>query len=122
MLRAKLFASQCGIVGAAMMFLLWSGCGGGSSSNNMSQAQALAVTEQFSNALDNALQNALVSSAAEGNGAHRSLATVLRDLRSYAVSPCTPTAGGENCNWPLSYTGPCPGAERSRSQALSKAL
>ncbi len=106
--RAKLSASLAGIVGIAMMFLLWSGCGG-SSSNNMSQAQALAVTEQFSNALDNALQNAFFSPTYAASGVHRSLATVVSEMRPDTSSPCTPTSTGENCSWPISYTGPCPG-------------
>jgi len=111
MFRAKTNQSLGLIIGGALLSFLSAGCGSGSSSSpsNMTQAQALAVTEQVSNALDNALQDAF-SGVPAAVGAHRSLATVVRDMRpDTASSPCTPTSTGENCTWPISYSGPCPG-------------
>ncbi len=110
MLRMKRNESWLFFAVAAALTILSSGCGSSSSRpSSMSQAQALAVTQQVSNALDNALQVVFVAPAAAASGAHRSLATVIREMRPDASSPCTPTSTGENCSWPVSYTGPCPG-------------
>jgi len=78
----------------------------------MSQAQAQAVSAEVAQALAQALGNAFAS----GGGApaekrvHPSLAAVWKDVNpDQSSSPCIATATGENCDWPVSFDGPCPG-------------
>lgn len=103
-------AASCLIVAAAMLSLLCSSCGGGSSSpsssNNLSQAQAQAVTGEVSLALAQALGSTFTVSAGPEN---QTLPVVVGEIHPDASSPsCTPTSTGENCNWPITYSGPCP--------------
>jgi hypothetical protein len=96
------------MLAAAMLLVPCGGCGGGSdNSNNLSQAQAQAVTAEVSQAVAQALQNAFSSSAAAARGVRPSLSTVVRDLRPDQSSGCTPSGTGENCNFPISFDGPC---------------
>jgi hypothetical protein len=93
---------------AVMVPILCGGCGSGSSSSNsMSQAQAQAVTEQLSQAVAQALATAFESPTVKAG--RPSLATVVGDIRPNASSGCTPDGTGENCNYPISDDGPCPG-------------
>jgi hypothetical protein len=96
------------IVVASILSVVWIGCGSsGSSSNNLSQAQAQAVVGQLSQALVMALQSAFLVSA-PATSARPSLSTVIKDIRPDQATVCTPTVNGENCDWPVSYSGPCP--------------
>ncbi len=105
-IQVKNTALFCAIIVVATLFILSAGCGS-SSSNNLSQSQAQAVTQEISLALDQALVTAIASNAVSDNGAHPSLATVVSNLHSDQSSPCTVTATGENCNFPISDTVPC---------------
>lgn len=96
------------IVGAAILSLAATGCGGGSTSA-VSQAQAQAVTQQISEAATAALQASFNSDAVPASQKRLSLAKVMSELPSETVSPCLPTSSGETCNFPVSYTGSCPG-------------
>jgi len=108
MFRMKGHTSLCLIVVATMLTILWVGCGGGSSSsNNMSQAQAQAVTTEVSEAVAQALASAFGLNPA-GKIARPSLSAVVRDISPNQASGCTPTANGEDCNWPIAESGPCP--------------
>ena len=93
---------------AAILSVFCDGCGGGGSNHdsNMSQAQAQAVTEQVSAAVAGALASAFGAPA--GSGVRPSLSTAVRSIRPDQSSGCTPSGSGENCNWPISYDGPCP--------------
>jgi hypothetical protein len=104
-IRVKNSASFCAIVVVAILFILSAGCG--SSSNTLSQAQAEAVTQQISLALDQALSQAIAANAVSEKGAHPSLATIVSHIHSDQSSPCTPTATGETCNFPISDTVAC---------------
>ena len=96
---------------AAMISILSSGCGGGSSMNNMSQAQAQAVAQQFSQAVVQALGTAVPATAPSAS-ARPSLSTAVRDLRPDALPGCTSTSTGQNCNIPISLTNyPCTGSQ-----------
>lgn len=109
MFRMKGPTSLCLIVIAAMLPILWAGCGGGSSSsNNMSQAQAQAVTAEISTAVAQALASAFGLNLPAEKSVRPSLSTVVGDIRPNQASGCTPTANGENCDWPISDSGPCP--------------
>ncbi|HME37050.1 MAG TPA: hypothetical protein VKF84_17590 [Candidatus Sulfotelmatobacter sp.] len=108
MFRVKNSPRFCWIAVAAMLSILCGACGS-SSSNTLSQAQAQAVTEQLSHALDQALTTAITSNALAEKAVHPSLATVVKDIHSDQSSPCTTTATGENCNFPVSDNVACPG-------------
>jgi len=94
---------------AAILLLLCSGCdGGATSSNSMSEAQAQAVTAQVSQSVAQALESAFSSNVPAASRVRSSLSTAVRDIHSRLSSQCTPATTGENCNWPISYSGPCP--------------
>jgi hypothetical protein len=99
-------APFCALVVVATLFILSAGCGN-SSSNNLSQAQAQAVTQQISLALDQALTQGIAANAVSEKDGHPSLATIVSNLHSDQSSPCTPTTTGENCNFPISDTVAC---------------
>src|SRR5208337_3106781 len=92
--RVKNSPRFCWIAVAAMLSILCGACGS-SSSNTLSQAQAQAVTEQLSHALDQALTTAITSNALAEKAVHPSLATVVKDIHSDQSSPCTTTATGK---------------------------
>ncbi len=98
---------------AAILAMVGSGCGGGSSmsgSNTLSAAQAQAVSGQVVQAVTAALGDALGAAPPAANGARHGLSTVMADAHpDTSSSGCTSTATGESCNLPLSYTGPCSG-------------
>jgi hypothetical protein len=91
--------------------LFCTGCGGDSSSSqNISQAQAQAVSAEMAQALAQALGDAFATGLPAAGGAHPSLAAAVKNIHpDSSSSPCTSTATGENCNWPVSFDGPCPG-------------
>lgn len=91
---------------AAILIFVSTGCGSSSSSGTMSAAQAQAVSQEFSTALQAALSSSLSSAAQCGD--HRSLATIFRDV-PFDQSGCVGNVNGESCNIPVAYTGDCPG-------------
>jgi hypothetical protein len=105
-IQVKGCAGFCAIVVVATLFILSAGCG--SSSNTLSQAQAQAVTQEISLALDQALSGAIAANAVSEKGGHPSLATIVSKIHS-DQSPCTVTATGENCNFPISDSVACSG-------------
>lgn len=96
------------IVVLATLSILSLGCGS-SSSNTLSPAQAQAITQQISVALDQALTGAIASNAVSQRPDRPSLATVVSNIHSDLSSPCTVTATGESCNWPVSDSVACSG-------------
>jgi hypothetical protein len=112
MLRKKNNSSMCLTVLAAALLILSLACGSGSSSstsNSMSQAQAQAVSTQIFETLEQALGTVLTSNAPPQRGARPSLPAVLRDFHPDESSGCVSNANGETCNYPVSYSGTCPG-------------
>ncbi len=112
MFQFKRTRSLCLIVPAALLSILCVGCGSSNSTNSsMSQAQAQAVAQQFSQAVEQALGTAVPATASPATGdARPSLSTVVSDLRPDALPGCTSTSNGENCNIPISLTNyPCSG-------------
>jgi hypothetical protein len=97
---------------AAILALVSSGgCGAGNSmtsGNTLSAAQAQAVSAQVAETLRAALDGAL-GVPTPADGARQSLSTVIRAVRPDSSSGCTPAGSGENCSFPLSYTGSCSG-------------
>lgn len=109
MFRVKSGACLYPTTVAAVLLLLCGGCGSGvSSSNSMSEAQVQAVTAQVSQSMAQALESAFSSNVPAANRVRSSLSTAVRDSHSRLSSPCAPATAGENCNWPISYSGPCP--------------
>lgn len=98
--------SMLSIMVAACLLVISAGCGS-SSSHTMSAAQAQAVSQEFSTALQAALSSSL--SSAEQRGAHPSLATTFANAHPQDSSGCTVSDSGESCNIPVSYSGSCPG-------------
>lgn len=89
-----------------------SSCGGGSStstSNSMSQAQAQAVSQQVFTTLGQALTSALTADAATSTKELPSLAAALAHFHPDEASGCTSSLNGESCNFPVNFTGTCPG-------------
>lgn len=101
----KTSSSFCLIVAVATVCTLYAGCG--SSSSSLSQAQAQAVTQQISLALDQALTRGIAANAVSEQSVRPSLAAIVTNLRSDQSTPCTVTATGENCNFPISDTVAC---------------
>ena len=69
------------------------------------------MAEEFSHAVGQALASAFGLSGPAEMGSRPRLSSVIRAIRPDQLPPlpsCTPTATGENCNWPVSYQGPCP--------------
>jgi hypothetical protein len=106
-IHVKNSARFCAIVVVATLFILSAGCG--SSSNTLSQAQAQAVTQEISLALDQALSTAIAANAVSEKGVHPSLATIVSSIHSDSSSPCTPTATGQNCDITISDSVACSG-------------
>jgi hypothetical protein len=107
--RPKLVSRFPGVVLVAMVAILVTisaGCGSSSSSGSMSAAQAQAVSQEFSTALQSALNTSLSSAARRGP--RPSLATILQDT-PLDQSGCVGSLSGETCDIPVSYTGNCPG-------------
>ena len=104
----------CLMVAVALLLILCVGCGSSNSmNNNMSQAQAQAVAQQVSQAIVQALGAAVPATAPPATTNTRpSLSTVVSDLQPDALSGCTSTSNGENCNIPISLTNyPCSGPQ-----------
>ncbi len=98
------------VVTAALLFVE-AGCGGGSGSggtsptgNNVSPAQAQAISEQVQTTVLLGLDSAFATSSA----ARRTLSAAVSQIHPDQSSGCTSTNGGETCNWPVSYSGSCP--------------
>jgi len=108
MFETNRFACCCAILLVATVAAVCTGCGS-SSSQNISQAQAQAVSHEVVIAAEAALTAAVGTPAARAE--HPSLGSLLAHARPAAQSSsgCTPTSSGETCNFPVSYTGSCPG-------------
>lgn len=105
--------SLLSILVAACLLVLSVGCGS-SSSHTMSAAQAQAVSQEFSTALQSALSTSLPSASSVRREPHPNLAAILANARHYNAHPadssgCTVTDNGESCNIPVTYSGSCPG-------------
>jgi hypothetical protein len=104
----KLVSLAC-IMVAGCLLLISAGCGSSSSSHTLSAAQAQAVSQQFSTALQAALSSAFSSAASRPRELHPSLAATFSQAHPDDSSGCTVSDSGESCNIPVSYTGNCPG-------------
>ncbi len=83
-------------------------CGSSSSSNqNISAAQAQAISQQIVTTLQGALTS--VSSGLNRPREQRpSLATAIHDANPAQSTGCTTNASGTTCNIPITYSGACP--------------
>ena len=107
--RAKKQGSSGGLVVTTILVVLCAGCGGSSSSHTMSAAQAQAVSQEFSTALQAAFSSAIPADSSVRRGAHPSLSTIFDDAHPEQTTGCTVTGSGQTCNLPVTYSGSCPG-------------
>jgi hypothetical protein len=106
MLRPKTLKSFCAITAVLMLAVVCVRCGS-SSSNKLSAAQAQAVSQELMVALGDALQ-AGFSGVQPGVATPPRLPDVLRGLHPETSTGCTITNTGQNCDIPITYSGPCP--------------
>jgi hypothetical protein len=85
-------------------------CGGGNSgSQNMSASQAQAVSQEFSSAVEAAVQASITGAQRNRQG----LGAILNEAVKREASPedssgCVTSDSGTTCNYPVSYSGTCP--------------
>lgn len=95
----------CAIAALILLSLMCMTCGG-SSHNNVSQAQAQAISAELFSALNSAMVAGLTPGAS--TGMRPSLGEIVEQAGAQS-SGCTITNNGESCNIPVTYQGPCPG-------------
>jgi len=81
---------------------------GGSSHNNLSQAQAQAISQELFSALSSATVAGLTPPGASAAVGPRSLGEIVERAQPAQSSGCTITNSGESCNIPITYQGACP--------------
>lgn len=94
----------CAIAALILLSLMCMTCGG-SSHNNVSQAQAQAISTELFSALNSAMVAGLTPGASPGM--RPSLGEIVEQARAQS-SGCTITNNGESCNIPVTYQAPCP--------------
>jgi hypothetical protein len=103
--RKRVLFSRLCLVAASM--LLWVGCGGSSQNNNLTAAQAQAISQELTQALMQAVSTGLgAPSVAKAD--HPSLAAEVGGMHPDETAGCTPDAGGQSCDFPVAFSGPCP--------------
>jgi len=109
MMRTKKLEARCRAVTIAWLMALCGGCGSSSSNNNISQAQAQAISHEFVTAVESALSSAASGGASVERNEPRNLAAVVSDIHPDQSSGCVSSASGTTCNIPVAYSGACPG-------------
>lgn len=114
--RSLYLASAAAVTVVTVGLFFWSACGGGSSMNqNLSAAQAQAVSQELAAAAEAALQGSIAVGQEQRN--RKSLGAAFSSTFSEAVkhaavadvsSGCVTSDGGTTCNFPVSYSGSCP--------------
>jgi len=95
------------IAAAVSAVLLCTSCGS-SNNNSISNAQTQAISQEFVSAVQSAMTNSFAVGATVPAAGHESLSKILREVRPDTSSGCTTDGNGQSCNFPISYTGPCP--------------
>ena len=99
----------CAIAALTLISLMSVTCGSSSHTNNLSQAQAQAISAELFSALNSAMVAGGPPGAAS-TGTRPSLGESLERAQAQVqASGCTITSSGQSCNFPISYQGPCPG-------------
>ena len=104
--RRPILRIPCAIAALILLSLICITCGG-SSHNNVSQAQAQAISTELFSALNSAMVAGLTPGASTAV-MRPSLGEIVEQARAQS-SGCTVTNNGESCNIPITYQGPCPG-------------
>ena len=106
MLRNINLRIACAIASLVLLSLVSITCGG-SSHNNLSQAQAQAISAELFGALNSAMIAGLTPTPASGTVTRPSLGEIMERVHAQPLG-CTVTNNGQSCNTPISYQGPCP--------------
>jgi hypothetical protein len=104
-LRFSALTRSICIAVVALVPLFSTSCGS-SNNNAISNAQAQAISQELVTAVGSAVTGQFYGGGP--GAAHASLSKIIREARPETSSGCTPTSNGETCNFPISYTGPCP--------------
>jgi len=107
MVSGKRVQTLCGAFMVAILVVASMGCGG-SSNNNLSQAQVQAISHELATSVETAVQTAIPAGSEAGRSARPSLANVVKDLEPQQLSGCTTSGGTTTCDVQVSYSGPCP--------------
>jgi hypothetical protein len=107
MLSVHKFGFLGGILLLTTLLALCAACGS-SSSHELSQAQAQAISHEVVTAAEAALSSAVPAAPAEERVAHPSLAKAVSGLQPDQLPGCTTSEGTTTCNWPVNYSGSCP--------------
>lgn len=96
------------IASIILLFISALGCGSSNKNQNLSSAQAQAVSQELTTALSSALTSAFSGLPAPGNE-RPSVARAVSELNTSQSSGCSITTSGQTCNIPVTYSGSCPG-------------
>jgi len=107
MLRNSSLRIACAIAALILIAIFFVACGSSNSRQNLSSAQAQAVSAELFTALRFAVVGGLTPSDGSA-AAPPSLAETVERAQPAASSGCTITNSGESCNIPITYQGPCP--------------
>ncbi len=107
---APRFSTPTRLIPLAIVVLLplLAGSCGSSNNNSVSNTQAQAISQEFVTAVQSAMSNSFTSAASLPAAGHQSLSKIIREARPETASGCRPTSSGQTCNFPISYSGPCP--------------
>ena len=108
MLRTSQAKAACAAAVLTIFALLLLACGGSSTSNAISAAQAQAISQELFTALGSALVAGFTPSGSAATAAPRSLASAIPSRPALLSSDCTITDTGQSCNVPINYQGSCP--------------
>ena len=104
--RNSILRIACAIASLAFISLLCITCGG-SSHNNLSQAQAQAISQEVFSALHSAMVGGLTAPGS-APAAPPSLPEIIERAQAAPPSGCVISNSGESCDIPITYQGACP--------------
>jgi hypothetical protein len=108
MKRVALLSFASAVLTFGLLFS--SACGGGSTTSQpLSTAQAQAISQEFAEVAEAALQGSITGATRERENFSEIFAeSVKHGASSSASSGCVTSLNGTTCNFPVSYSGNCP--------------